>query len=668
MKSPKWLRRWQMLTLLSMVALMAMVIVACGGDEDEETATPAAATAAPTQAPTAPTMAATAAPATAAPAAPATAAPATAAPATTAPATAAPATAAPATVAPTPTRQRFIPAVTATPAPTTPSAMTEEGEPVQPRLRVAIAPPISQSTVQFAIGALQSPQGPMTGMFDTLLHNERYTEALEGYLAESWEISADARDWRFVLRQNVPFYRGGEPTEYTMTVADVIHSYDVNNFTPYQESDNGQLTPFSNADERHFDIISDHEFIWKLDQPNWVWGQHINSDDRRGVISKDHYDAVDWDGYIDDPIGTGPFTFLDFELNQGISMERVTDHYRQTPLFHELEFFYVGEEATRSAMMYTNEADISEMSQTLHEQAISRGYAVAFSTTPSARFFLFIGGMFDPNRRDGYDNCPPPGSDGPMKADENGMCPPGRYEIDEESPMRDIRVREALNLAIDRDEINDVFFKGTAAKQTLFNYPQAWPHHQDNWLPYDFDPDRGRALLNEAGYPDGFTMQIFTPSAFPSLPEIGDIMEALVSYFDAIGIDAELKPTDSAQFAPLIRNRTHTRGIIPSRWGAPTPGRVTSDFRNNVQWRQEWQGHPEVYEFIDKMEAATSWEHLQELEVEATQWTYENHLMIPLFWLIGQVVYNPQTVQSYESRHIHMGPTRHHEFTVPAYK
>ena len=241
-------------------------------------------------------------------------------------------------------------------------------------------------------------------------------------------------------------------------------------------------------------------------------------------------------------------------------MERVTDHYRQTPLFHELEFFYVGEEATRSAMMYTNEADISEMSQTLHEQAISRGYAVAFSTTPSARFFLFIGGMFDPNRRDGYDNCPPPGPDGPMKADENGMCPPGRYEIDEESPMRDIRVREALNLAINRDEINDVFFKGTAEKQTLFNYPQAWPHHQDNWLPYDFDPDRGRALLNEAGYPDGFTMQIFAPSAFPSLPEIGDIMEALVSYFDAIGIDAELKPTDSAQFAPLIRNREHTRG------------------------------------------------------------------------------------------------------------
>ncbi len=663
MKTPMWIRRWQTVVALSLVALMAMVIVACGGDDEETPAPTPVPTAAPAPTPVAP--APTPVP-TAAPTQPPAPTP-TQAPAPTA--TQAPAP----TAAPAPTRIIFVPPVTATPAPTMPPTAEAERVPVQPRLRVAIAPPISQTTVQFAIGALQSPQGPMTGMFDTLLHNERYTEALEGYLAKSWEISSDARNWRFVLHENVPFYRGGQPSEYTMTVADVIHSYDVNNFAPYQEADNGSVIDYSTADARHFDIISDHEFIWKLDQPNWVWGQTINSDDRRGVISKQHFDAVGWDGYIEDPIGTGPFTFLDFELNQGISMERVQDHYRQTPLFHELEFFYVGEEATRSAMMYTNETDISEMSQALHEQAIARGYAVAFSTTASARFFMFIGGMFSETGVDGYKRCPPgtdvePEAPYPGAPAYRGQCPAGRYEIDVESPMRDVKVREALNLAINRDEINEVFFKGAAVKQTLFNFPQSWPYHQDHWLPYDFDPDRARALLAEAGYADGFTMQIFTPSAFPSLPEIGDIMEALVSYFANVGVDAELKSVDRAQFAPLIRNREHTRGVIPSRWGAPTPGRVTGDFRNNVDWRQEWQGHPEVYEFIDKMEAATSWEHLQQLEVEATQWTYEQHLMIPLFWLVGQVVYNPQTVESYESRHIHMGPTRHHEFTVPVYK
>ena len=42
--------------------------------------------------------------------------------------------------------------------------------------------------------------------------------------------------------------------------------------------------------------------------------------------------------------------------------------------------------------------------------------------------------------------------------------------------------------------------------------------------------------------------------------------------------------------------------------------------------------------------------------------------MIPLYWLVGQVVVNPDIVASYESRHLHMGPSRHHEYTVPVYK
>ena len=46
-----------------------------------------------------------------------------------------------------------------------------------------------------------------------------------------------------------------------------------------------------------------------------------------------------------------------------------------------------------------------------------------------------------------------------------------------------------------------------------------------------------------------------------------------------------------------------------------------------------------------------------ELEIDAVNWERPNHLMIPMFWLVGQVMYNPATVESYVSRHIHMGPT-----------
>jgi peptide/nickel transport system substrate-binding protein len=540
-------------------------------------------------------------------------------------------------------------------------------DPVQPRLRVAIAPPISQSSTMFDLGQLQSPQGPLTGMYDGLLANERFTEEWEGYVAESWDISTNAREWTFKLRENVSFYQRGVPTEYSVTSADILHSININYFEPWQAGNSSRYADFFYPDEEHFEIINDHEFVWKLTKPNLIWGQH-QTDERRGVISKGYFEKVGWDGYIADPIGAGPFTFLDFEINRGVSMERVVDHYRQTPLIHELEFIYVNEEATRTAMLYTNEADISEMSLSLHEQAISRGYKVASSTTPSARFFMFIGGMFEETRPDGFKNCPP-GTD--IKPDPPafwGRCPAGRYEIDTESPLRNQDVREALNLAINRDEMNEVFFKNTAIPMIQWSFPHWWGHHADDWVPYAYDPDRARQLIIDAGYPNGFEMQIITTNALPGLPEVGELMEALTGYFNNVGITIDLQVIDRSQMVPTLRNRRHTRGIIPARWGSPTPGSVVGHFKNNVDWRQEWQMWDEVYEHINILEAATNWDQLRELEIDAVNWERPNHLMIPMFWLVGQVMYNPETVESYLSRHIHMGPTRHHEFTVPVYK
>ena len=654
MKSPRWLKRWQMLGLLSMVALMAMVIVACGGDDEEET-TPAATTAAPTMAPTAaPTMAPTAPP-TMAPTMAATMAPTTA--PTTAPTAAAPM--AP-TAAPTQTRQRFVPDVT-TAAPTVaPDTMME---PVQPRLRVSMSPPGVQATTHWKLAGWQSAQGPLYTIYDTLIHLDRYDESYVPYLADSWEIGAGATEWTFRLKEGIPFYRQKQPTDYTMTVQDVIHSFKINFFPPYQAGIPG-LAAQSGTDDRHFDVQNDYEFIWKLDKPDLTWGYWM-SDDRRGVASLDYWNDVGEDAYIEDPIGNGPFTFKWFELNQGLIVERVEDHYRQTPMFHELQFFYVPEEATRTAMLYTNEADIVSIARSLHSQAIERGYQIVNSTTPSSYTFMFIGGMFDATRPNGYNKCPP-GDE--FKPDENKRCPAGRYEIDEETPMRNSLVREALNLAINRDEMNQVFFDNQAVKTTHWAFPPWWTHGDPSWAPYAYDTERARQLITEAGYPNGFAMDVYVPPPITGLPEIGEMAEVIAQYFEQIGLEVTLKPINTAQQSAIPRNREHSRGVIQTRFGPPGRGQLVRHFKNNINYRQEWQQHQEIYDFVERLESASSWPELDTIEIEAANWARDNHLMIPLYWLIGQVVMNPDIVASYESRHLHMGPSRHHEYTVPVYK
>ena len=321
-----------------------------------------------------------------------------------------------------------------------------------------MSPPGVQATTHWKLAGWQSAQGPLYSMYDTLLHIDRYTEEWKPYLAESWTVSPDAKEWTFRLKQGIPFYRNKQPTNYTVTVADVIHSFEINFFPPYQAGIPG-LAVNSTTDPRHFDVKSDHEFVWKLDKPSLTWG-YWSTDDRRGVASKAYWDDVGEEAYIEDPIGTGPFTYVDFAINQGLLVERVENHYRKTPEFHELQFFYVPEEATRSAMLYTNEADISAISRALHEQATSRGYQVVNSTTPSLYTFMFIGGMFDAARPDGYGKVVPD------------------FVVDEASPMRIKEVREALNLAINRNELNSVFFND-----------QAVPHHPVG-LPAHLEPQR----------------------------------------------------------------------------------------------------------------------------------------------------------------------------------
>ncbi len=521
-------------------------------------------------------------------------------------------------------------------------------EPVQPRLRVSMSPPGVQATTHWKLAGWQSAQGPLYSMYDTLLHIDRYTEEWKPYLAESWTVSPDAKEWTFRLKQGIPFYRNKQPTNYTVTVADVIHSFEINFFPPYQAGIPG-LAVNSTTDPRHFDVKSDHEFVWKLDKPSLTWG-YWSTDDRRGVASKAYWDDVGEEAYIEDPIGTGPFTYVDFAINQGLLVERVENHYRKTPEFHELQFFYVPEEATRSAMLYTNEADISAISRALHEQATSRGYQVVNSTTPSLYTFMFIGGMFDAARPDGYGKVVPD------------------FVVDEASPMRIKEVREALNLAINRNELNSVFFNDQAVPTTRWAFPPTWSHSDPTWTPYPYDPDRARQLISDAGYPNGFEMEVYVPSAITGLPEAGEMSEVIAQYFEQIGLDVVLRPINTAQMSSIPRNREYSRGVMQTRFGPPGRGDLVRHFKNNVNWRQEWQQHQEIYDFVDRLEAASDWPTLDAIEVEAANWAADNHLIIPLFWVVGQVVVNPDVVASYESRHLHMGPSRHHEYTVPVYR
>ena len=470
-------------------------------------------------------------------------------------------------------------------------------------------------------------------MYETLLGSDRVTQELFPMLAEEWSMAPHGMSWNFKLRQGVPFYQNKAKTAYEVTADDIVFTFEKDQFTEGRPSTGSPCCKEMTVND--FEINDDHDITFHQGKVDVTTDYQMGGQNIFMVSSRDHHDAVGEDGYIASPIGTGPFTFVDFKVNQYILYERVEDHWRHTPEFHEVQLFYVFEDATRMAMLLTGEAHIAAVAQSLMPTVTEWGYRRIPSTNPSFALMAIIGGLYYEDERDLTE------------------------------PMTNIKVREALNLAIDRDTLNDIFYEGKSLPMPV---PGIKPN-QDiyKWDAYPYDPVRARRLLAEAGYPEGFEFE-FLVAKMGGIPEAPDIGEAMVPYFRAVGLKPELQEMTFGNLATTYRTKNAHNKILLFR------GSAVADF----QWIRAIQGPPYggIYAPADEelRDLTDAWEQIVDLEErkKATQeigeFFYNYHWAIPLFWVRAEVAVDPNVVADYTSDQIHFGPSRHHEFTVPVYK
>ena len=622
--------------LLGAALLMTLVIVACGGDDD--TPEPAPSTPAATTAPAAPAPAPTAMPAT---------------PAMTPAPTP---TAMPATPRPTPAATaRPTPRPTATPTPT-PTATMAPKVPVSPRLKVSKVPPGSQVTMMWK--TFTSETGPMKPMYEFIINTNRFNSEYENtMLAEDWSMAPDAMSWTLNLREGIPFHSTDSYTGTDFTAKDFKFTLQ----TAGREDSLSAGSQWRNlgVEDKNFDIVNDHEVVWILERLEPLGEGWLAEGNVAGIISQDYWDAVGEDGYLDHPVGTGSFTFVELQIGSHMLYERVEDHWRKTPEFHELQFFYAPESATRIAMLLAQEVAISEVDKSLLPQAIEKGFGVATSTLPGANLFMMIGGLY-------YDEVVEI-KIGARKGDEHPLAP-GYIEGD---PLRDLRVRMALNYAIDRDTINEIFFDGEGILQTILGIPPTRSDYRDDWTPYPYDPDRSRELLAEAGYGDGVEIGFIT-TKLSAVPEAQDVAEAVIGFWREVGVEVNLT---EREFGPLLeqwRNRDMGQTITSMLYGV---GSDPLSIRNNGRYaissvsggtESQWEFHELDALFAETQESILPEDILRTGQAMGT-WLYENHVIIPLFFLSTKVAYDPGVVKGYDVAFGFFGPTRYHEFTEAVY-
>jgi peptide/nickel transport system substrate-binding protein len=211
-----------------------------------------------------------------------------------------------------------------------------------------------------------------------------------------------------------------------------------------------------------------------------------------------------------DPIGTGPYRFASWDVGQSIVLERNDDYWGETPEVERATYVFRSESAVRAAMVETGEADIAP------------NIAVQDATNPEMDF--------------SYPNSET-----------------SRLRIDMEiPPLDDIRVRKALNLAIDRDAFIGTIFPEDVVKATALVVPSI-NGHNPNLVPYPYDPEEAKRLIDEARA-DGVAVD--TPIRIVGraniYPNATEAAEAIMAMYEAIGLTIDLQMVEVATWVDIF--------------------------------------------------------------------------------------------------------------------
>jgi peptide/nickel transport system substrate-binding protein len=471
---------------------------------------------------------------------------------------------------------------------------------------------------------------------ETLLEVDPATGAYGPRLATAWEHSEDFKTWTFTLRKGVQFHSGhGE-----FTAKDVAYSHSL----IIRDDSKATLAEVWRQVDR-VEAVDDYTVKFHFKNPvtkDTADYAFARSGDLK-IVSKAQFDKEGEDGF-DRPAGTGSYEFVERNPGLNIIYKRVENHWSGvTPAFEELEIRIAKEPATRLALLLSGEAHVGDLPRELHKDAGDRGLIRLSSTMAVDWMSVYIGGLY-------------------FTTGDKAFKP--------EVPWTKKEVRQALNMAVNRQELLDVVFAGRGEMLTISNWSQASEGWDPQWKDlhdelYAYNPERAKELIKEAGYAPGeikLEIWVYSSPGESEGPAIGD---ALGLYFNDIGVETKVELLDW----PKVRGAYRGKEIHCCLW----PNIIS--WRPAIQGVQNWwwsgsNSHFYEADFID--EAYEEWnntldpERRNELARSVGRHLIENFAEIPLFWFRNELFANADVVGSWTYPGLGAGRSTHFDLIKPA--
>ncbi len=365
-------------------------------------------------------------------------------------------------------------------------------------------------------------------IYDTLIDYQDGNTELIPALAEDWESSKDGLVWTFHLRKDVKFHDG------TSFNADAV----VFNFNRWMDKDNayhqgdfpyyGYMFGGYKGDEGHVIkeaiAIDEHTVEIHLNFPQGPFLSNLAMPpfaiaspaaiEKYGETLGEH------------PVGTGPFVFKEWVRNDKVVLEKNKDYWMKGyPILDQLIFKSIPDNSARFITMQSGEIDLMD--------GVNPDDVTLAKENPDLQVWL------RPSMNVGY-----------------------LAFNTEKAPFDNVKIRQALSMAVNKQALIDAFYNGLAepAKNPL--PPSLWGYNNDI-VDYEYNLEKAKQLLAEAGYPDGFTTDFwYMPVPRPYIPQGKKIAETMQSDFEKIGVTVNLVTEEWAPYLEKTGNGEHTMALL----------------------------------------------------------------------------------------------------------
>lgn len=420
----------------------------------------------------------------------------------------------------------------------------------------------------------------LENVYDTLVETDANLE-MQPALAESWDISDDQLTWTFHLREGVTFHDGSE-----FTSEDVVYSY--NRIIDEELSNAWKFTAIE-------DIAAPDDLTVEvtLSQPTPNLLSNLGGFKGMAIVDQAN---VESDEITTGPVGTGPFSFEEWTYGDHITLTANPDYWGGAPEIAGVEFQFISEPSTALAALQSGEVQWTDVIPPQRVEQLQGEEQIELGVTPSSDYWYLA--------------------------------------LDEANePWDDVRARQAIAYAIDREAIiQAVSYGNAAANQLAIPEQSIW---YTEYSTYSRDMDKAQELLDQAGVTGG-TIDFMATTEYPETVTAAQIIAANL---EPLGITVEIRQPDFSTW--LDEQNSGNFDLLMMGWlGNIDP----DDFyynQHHSEGTSNAQGYanPDVDELLEAARTETDQDARYDLYAEAATIIADEASYIYL--------YNPSVIQAW---------------------